>query len=382
MENENNEELVQIEEVQVPAPGTEGEDDELKVRTLPELEEVLPPLKVEQFESLKASIAAEGLRDRLVVWGMTDPEPILVDGFSRYRALKELGIKLTEKGVIRMDFTDISEAVVWVLRNQTTRRNMSVPEKCVAALKSLPHLKRVGERRMREGSGDDPKRHDTYEEATRPLHLGSSTFKKWIVDIEKVDEGTVRKLKSGELKISAVHKMIKAIEKVDPEIMKRVKSGEIDLLAAYETIQKQPETKQPEGQTEKDEGTEGAGAEGDSGECGEGDEGEGGEGTEGTNVLGLGEEGEEVLEEVVTGDPAPQPEERICLLIDDDKALISYIKDGRVKSVRVAVDVDAERVVYLGFNYELESDQKPLLRPYDNIPAEVEKLYEAKTKGN
>lgn len=84
----------------------------------------------------------------------------------------------------------------------------------------------------------------------------------------------------------------------------------------------------------------------DSGDGGEVDEDEGGEGTEGqagTNVLGLGQ----MFVQENAGATTTQPEEFSCFILDDDKALIELIRAGRVKSVKVAVDVEGQRVTYL-----------------------------------
>ena len=82
-----------------------------------EFKGLLPPLDRETYESLEANIIENGCRDPLVLWGNT-----LVDGHNRYSICMEHGIPFntTEK-----EFMSREAALIWIITNQVSRRNMS-----------------------------------------------------------------------------------------------------------------------------------------------------------------------------------------------------------------------------------------------------------------
>jgi ParB-like chromosome segregation protein Spo0J len=58
---------------------------------LPEIEDLLYPLKSEELANLEASIIQEGVRDSLVIW-QRENEAILVDGHHRFAIAKKHGL--------------------------------------------------------------------------------------------------------------------------------------------------------------------------------------------------------------------------------------------------------------------------------------------------
>ena len=81
-----------------------------------EFRSLIPPLTDEEYEGLKASILAEGCRDALVLWGDT-----LIDGHNRYQICTEYGIPYR---TVQKDFADRDEAMLWMMQNQLSRRNL------------------------------------------------------------------------------------------------------------------------------------------------------------------------------------------------------------------------------------------------------------------
>jgi hypothetical protein len=80
---------------------------------------LLPPLLPEDFDELEKSIVKDGCRDPLVVW---KEKRVLVDGYNRYRICKkhDLSFAFSEKS-----FVDRDAAIIWMLANQKSRRNMN-----------------------------------------------------------------------------------------------------------------------------------------------------------------------------------------------------------------------------------------------------------------
>ena len=87
-----------------------------------ELEHVMSPLSDIELELLTESLLSEGCRDPLVVW-----KGKIVDGHNRYRICQENNIPFT---YIEIEFQSLSEAIVWILRNQLLKRNLNDYQKC------------------------------------------------------------------------------------------------------------------------------------------------------------------------------------------------------------------------------------------------------------
>jgi hypothetical protein len=90
----------------------------------PEPWQLLPPLSAEEYEALKADIAAHGLRVPIVVDAASG---LVVDGHHRQRALEELragGLKVADYRDVRR-FGDDEERVAFVLAANLFRRHLS-----------------------------------------------------------------------------------------------------------------------------------------------------------------------------------------------------------------------------------------------------------------
>ncbi|AEK58716.1 hypothetical protein Atc_2068 [Acidithiobacillus caldus SM-1] len=92
---------------------------------LPQIEDLLYPLKSEELAHLEASIAKEGVRDPLVIW-RRDNESILIDGHHRYAIARKLGIAFDVKEI---QFVDMNDVLDWVDKNQLGRRNLTDEER-------------------------------------------------------------------------------------------------------------------------------------------------------------------------------------------------------------------------------------------------------------
>ncbi len=91
---------------------------EIKINN--ELKNFIRPLRDEEYENLKESILAEGVRDPLIVWN-----GMLLDGHHRYKIAQEFNI---EYKTIEVDFPDMDAAKEWIIKNQLGRRNLTEQE--------------------------------------------------------------------------------------------------------------------------------------------------------------------------------------------------------------------------------------------------------------
>lgn len=95
----------------------------------PEIASLCPPLTVDERAGLEASVLAEGCRDPLVVWD-TATERILLDGHNRLEICQRHGKEYT---VRPMQFDDRLGAMIWVLQNQRSRRNLTDDQRAMLA---------------------------------------------------------------------------------------------------------------------------------------------------------------------------------------------------------------------------------------------------------
>ena len=90
------------------------------------LANLMPPLTKEEDALLTNSLLNEGCREPLVVWNGT-----IVDGHNRYRICWRHGVPFT---YVEKNFESETEAMLWAVRNQMARRNLTDFQKCELVL--------------------------------------------------------------------------------------------------------------------------------------------------------------------------------------------------------------------------------------------------------
>jgi len=103
-----------------------------------EFKSYVRPLTDEEYEKLKESILAEGIRDPLVVW-----KNVLLDGHHRFKLAQEHGL---EYKTVEVDLPDIWAAKDWIIKNQLGRRNLTEQEASYYRGKLYESRKRQGAR--------------------------------------------------------------------------------------------------------------------------------------------------------------------------------------------------------------------------------------------
>jgi len=116
----------------------------------PEFQALIPPLSEDERAELEASLIAEGCRDALVVWA---GQGVIVDGHNRYAICRAHNIPFEVK---ELAFEDRDHVIVWIVRNQLARRNVSQYAKDEMVINALkPALERIGIERMRSAPSKD-----------------------------------------------------------------------------------------------------------------------------------------------------------------------------------------------------------------------------------
>lgn len=190
-----------------------------EIKINPELQKLIPPLSVDEFETLKRLIIQEGCRDPLIVWQGT-----IIDGHNRYRICTENNIVFK---TVEMSFDNIDNVKVWMIDNQKGRRNLtdgwkyelSKVKKAIllekGRAKKVETLKK-GNAPVLPVTGKTGKSHNTQTEIAEDLNWSKS-------------------------KVAQADKVWKAAEtdKKSAELVKKVKDGDITINNAYAKIRKE-----------------------------------------------------------------------------------------------------------------------------------------------
>lgn len=121
----------------------------MSIITDPEFKALIPPLTDDEFRQLEENIVKEGIRDPLVVWKQEDGNMILLDGHNRMKISAEhAGIPFQ---IVEKTFGSREEALIWIFRNQIGRRNLSVYDRSVLALKLKPKIAELAKKSQSSG---------------------------------------------------------------------------------------------------------------------------------------------------------------------------------------------------------------------------------------
>lgn len=211
----------------------------------PEFQKLIPALKPEEYSQLEASIKTEGCRDSLVLWG-----EILIDGHNRYEICLKHGIPFK---TVQKEFSSESDAVVWIILNQFGRRNLSLYERSLLALKLEEALKPVFQEKAKENQiarkgnqhGTTSKNSvnlspvDTQKEIAKASQVSHDTISKVKTIQAKATPEQKEKLSSGEESINKVFNEIKRSDN-KLEYQERVKTEALKTDKKYRIIYADP----------------------------------------------------------------------------------------------------------------------------------------------
>jgi DNA-binding XRE family transcriptional regulator len=172
-----------------------------------EFKSLIPALAPEEYAQLEANILAEGCRDALVLW-----DDVLVDGHNRYGICQKHGIPF--KTVQATAIQGYDDAVLWIVRNQLGRRNITDFVRGELALRAKPIIEaRAKAKQATSTGGAIPQLMQKSAEAA-PV-----TTRAELAKAAGVSHDTIRKIE-------------KIQETATPEVLASVRSGEISINVA------------------------------------------------------------------------------------------------------------------------------------------------------
>ena len=178
---------------------------ELKISD--KLSSLMPPLSAQEEQLLTESLLDAGCREPLVVWNGT-----IVDGHNRYRICWRHGIPFT---YTEMDFESESAAILWAIKNQIARRNLTPFQRCELVMPYEESIK--AEAKKRQGWRSDK----------RSMPDEAGTTRDYLARMAGVSGGTLSKAKA-------------VMDKADAEIITQAREGVISIHRAYLMVSEKP----------------------------------------------------------------------------------------------------------------------------------------------
>lgn len=202
--------------------------DTVTIKIDPEFKSLIPPLTDEEYDGLRDSLLNEGCRDALVVW-----DGILVDGHNRYEICEKHNIPFR---VHEIQFANRDEAMLWMIDNQKSRRNLTTFARGTLETKAMEILSKQAKENQKQYFGNQ------YEKRTLCEITQSPEQKK--IDVKKE---LAKRINSGEQTASRIMTLNKAINKaIDDEkqlagqnpneLKEKLIKGTVTINEAYNAI--------------------------------------------------------------------------------------------------------------------------------------------------
>lgn len=185
----------------------------------PELHDLIPPLTQEEYEGLERSIIEEGCREPLIVWGKT-----IVDGHNRYEICKKRGIPFKTE---QKEFEDRNDVIIWMIRNQFGRRNLTPYQRSILALRLKPAIAAKAKENQAVYYGNQ--------------HSGLSQNS---VEVHKAIDTQKELAKAAGVSHDTISRVEKIEAKATPEVKKKLEDGSMSINEAYKTVKKQEKREQ------------------------------------------------------------------------------------------------------------------------------------------
>lgn len=203
-----------------------------------EFKELLPPLSDEKYKQLEKNLLRDGIREPLTVWN-----GILIDGHNRYNIARLHNLEFT---TVEMAFDSRDAVKIWIADNQFGRRDLTVYERSLLAIKIKPSIAVLA--KERQGERNDlniVKNSCQSSEEPAPVSKSKSARE------NKTDYQVAQKAGVSE---DTIRKVERIEQQAPPEIKAALKSGEMSINAAFQQVKRaEKEVKQEERRVENTE---------------------------------------------------------------------------------------------------------------------------------
>jgi hypothetical protein len=196
----------------------------MQLRIDPEFHALIPPLSADERAELRASLQAEGCRDKLIAWNGT-----IIDGHNRYELCQELGISFE---VDNREFDDRAAAMLWMIRNQFARRNLPVYMRAQLVSKAKPVI--AAQAKAQQGKRTDISQNsvespiDTQKELATLAGVSHDTIHKVEIVEREAPEQIKQKARNQEMSANRAYRMTQALKGAEQDVIDVVAKWDID----------------------------------------------------------------------------------------------------------------------------------------------------------
>ena len=195
---------------------TEYTSDQRTPVVLPEMEQLLPPLSVEQFSALERDVLENGCYAPIIV----NESMEIVDGHNRFRICEKHGLPFK---MMVFSFADLLEAKQWAVETQRNRRNLSMWELGQIALKLKPDLELAAKSNQglrTDLSVNSPQGYaptDTRKEMALAVGIGEQSMGRIAQLTENAPQTLKKALDSKVVSINRAWEIMKTVQQMPPE---------------------------------------------------------------------------------------------------------------------------------------------------------------------
>ena len=180
--------------------GTPKQSDTPRFIIDEEFRDWLDPLLPEVFEALERDIVKFGCRDPLVLW---KEQNVLIDGHHRHAICEKHNLPY---GTTEMSFKSREDVLIWILDNQTARRNLTLFQRVEVVLRFKPRIATKAKANQKASGGAVPakvkKPVDTYEVLSKLAKTSPNTVRKVEYILDNASKRDINVLRRGEAKTS------------------------------------------------------------------------------------------------------------------------------------------------------------------------------------
>lgn len=196
-----------------------------QIRIDEEFKTLIPPLTDDEKNRLEKSLREEGCRDALVLWG-----DILIDGHNRYEICTRYDIPFK---TVSMEFEDRDAAMLWMMKNQLSRRNLTTFQRLEIVEKLKPVISKQAKERQLQGTRTDinlphncAEGLETRKELAKLANTSHNTVSKFEKVYTEAPSSVVEAARKGDLSIDSAYQVTKMEPEKQAEVVERIEAGE------------------------------------------------------------------------------------------------------------------------------------------------------------
>lgn len=214
---------------------------------LPEMEQLFPPLSVEQFSALERDVLENGCYAPIIV----NESMEIVDGHNRFRICEKHGLPFK---MMVFSFADLLEAKQWAVETQRNRRNLSMWELGQIALKLKPDLELAAKNNqglradLSVNSSKSYEPVDTRKAMAHTVGIGEQSMGRIAQLTENAPQTLKKALDSKAISINRAWEIMKTVQQMPPETQDDLA---VEMLSAVREVEQLDAEAERRGKTAK-----------------------------------------------------------------------------------------------------------------------------------